>query len=510
MSAGQIRDLAPAWTPAYTYGSMRLYNNYSRTYAALYREQPNVRVCVDFLSRNIAQLGLHVFRRVSDTDRQRLTDHDLARLIRRPLPAEFKLSRFRLVETIMGDLGIYFNAYLLKVRAGPGAVMGLLPVPPDLVTPVGGLVIKGYEVDLGTKRLKLAPDDLVHFRGYNPESRIAGLSPLETLRRVLAEEHAAGNYRENFWKNAARMHGIIRRPASAPDWSEQARERFRAEFDALYAGEEASGTTAVLEEDMTWERVEFNPQEAEYLGGRKLTREECARAFHIPLPLVGILDHATFSNIKEQHKHLYADCLGPWLTMIEEDLALQLLPDFADSDDVYLQFNIQEKLEGSFEEQATSFSTAVGRPYMTADEARARMNLPSLGGDAARLVTPLNVLVGGQASPRDSAPDETGQASLPLPRVKGLDSHAEGLREQHERRWTEGLASHYRRQEAAIVSRVPKGRKLDIGGVWFDEERWNRELAADLLRLNNLTATAWAEALIEAGGLDVEDMEAFE
>ena len=74
---------------------------------------------------------------------------------------------------------------------------------------------------------------------------------------------------------------------------------------------------------MQWEATSFNARESEYLGGRKLTREECARAYHIPLPMVGILDHATFSNIKEQHKNLYQDALGPWLAMIEDDIDLQ-------------------------------------------------------------------------------------------------------------------------------------------------------------------------------------------
>jgi len=83
-----------------------------------------------------------------------------------------------------------------------------------------------------------------------------------------------------------------------------------AEFEALYAGEDNSGKTAVLEEGMTWKQASFSARDSEYLAGRKLTREECARAYHIPLPMVGILDHATFSNIKEQHKNLYQDCLG--------------------------------------------------------------------------------------------------------------------------------------------------------------------------------------------------------
>lgn len=33
---------------------------------------------VSFMGRNIAKLGLHLFERKGDTDRQRLTDHPLA------------------------------------------------------------------------------------------------------------------------------------------------------------------------------------------------------------------------------------------------------------------------------------------------------------------------------------------------------------------------------------------------------------------------------------------------
>lgn len=507
-SAGELQALVPAWTPTYTYGSMRLYNDYYRTYAALYREQPNVRVCVEFLARNIAQLGLHVFRRKSDTDRERLTDHGLARVIARPLPREFKWTRYRLIETLVSDLGIYWNAYWLKVPAA-GTVLGLLPVPPDMMTPLGGLVITGYELNLGGVVKKLAADEVVHIRGYNPENPIAGLSPLETLRRILSEEHAAGDYREFMWRNKARMEGIVERPAEAPEWSDVARNRFREEFGALYSGEEASGTTAVLEDGMTWKPVAFNSQQAEYLGGRKLTREECARAFHIPLPLVGILDHATFSNIKEQHKHLYQDSLGPWLRMIEEDIELQLLGDFPDSDGVYCEFNIQEKLQGSFEEQSTAFQTAVGRPWMTPNEARARQNMPRLEGDADELGTPLNVLVGGQASPRDSVPE--ARSLLPFRRkadAEGIDSHRPAMRAQWEKKWAQVLAKHYRRQEAAIVSRVPKAApqrgdsKDDLGGVWWDDERWIQELFKDLYPLNAATAQAWADEV--AGELDAE------
>ncbi len=514
-SLGSLATYTPAWWPTASYGSIRMYNGYNYDYATLFRTQPNVRTCVDFLSRNIAQLGLHVYRRVSDTDRERLTDHPLAQVIRRPLPAQYKVTRYRMIEALIGDLGVYFNAYLVKIRV-EGAPAGLLRIPPQYMEVEGGLAPTKYTLSLSGFRREIDPNDLLHIRGYNPENAIVGLSPLETLRRILAEEHAAGDYREHFWQNAARMHGVIHRPASAPEWSPGARARFKAEFEALYAGGENSGKTAILEEGMEWKEASFNPQESEYLAGRKLTREECARAYHIPPPLVGILDHATFSNIQEQHKQLYQDTLGPWLRMIEEDLVLQLLPEFADTENVYVEFNIKEKLSGDFETRTRALQSAVGRPWMTANEARALENLPSMeGGD--ELVVPLNVLIGGRASPRDATPDNTpDMRGRPLPaakalEMKSLDLHNAGLRGRHETKWREVLTRHYRRQEAAIVSRIPEAPgKADIGGIWYDEERWDRELYEDLLPLNVMTARTWAEMAVGAleADVDLETMEA--
>jgi sulfate transport system permease protein len=43
--------------------------------------------------------------------------------------------------------------------------------------------------------------------------------------------------------------------------------------------------------------------------------------------------------------------LGPWLAMIEQEIELQLLTEFTDTQGVYVEFNIAEKLQGSFEEQ---------------------------------------------------------------------------------------------------------------------------------------------------------------
>ena len=67
-------------------------------YGAMYETQPNVRTVIDFIARNIAQLGIHAYRRVSDTDRERLIDHQVIGWLTTPNP---QITQYRLIEALM-------------------------------------------------------------------------------------------------------------------------------------------------------------------------------------------------------------------------------------------------------------------------------------------------------------------------------------------------------------------------------------------------------------------------
>lgn len=424
------------------------YDGFRRTYAQIYRQQPAVRTVVDFFSRNIAQIALQMFRRVADDDRVRITDHPLVQTLNRPNPWT---SRFRFFESTVQDLGVYSNAYWLKLRT-PGR-LGLVRLPASEVAVKGSLMPTAFEwTPPGQPKKDLDPADVVHYHFYDPENPSLGYPVTETLRRVLAEEYAAGEYRQHFWKNAARAESVIERPATAPTWKPDQRDAFRAQWQQ-FAGAK-SGMTPILEDGMQLKLIGFSAKDSEYISARKLSREEVAAAYHVPLPMVGILEHATFSNIREQHKQLYQDCLGPWLTMLQEEIELQLLPEFDDVEDVYLEFNIAAKLAGSFEEQSSSLSTAVGRPYMRVNEARARLNLPrDPDPESDRIARNLN---------QTTAPSNqgAGQAS----------ASAEHVREV--------LAAFARRQVARLNKVEPDAR-----AAAFDMARWRRELEVDLTPL---------------------------
>lgn len=462
LSAPQLTWAGGAGAPS----DLSLYGR-AQAYAELYATQPNVRTCVDFLARNTAQLGLHAFRRVSDTDRERLADHQLIGWIAHPTPTS---TGYDLVEALMGDLGIYFNAYLLKVRytdAADRPQIGLVRLPADEMCVVGGLLPTEFVWTVQGKRRTFPLTEIVHIKGYNPLNPLMGLSPLETLRRILAEEAAAGESRELFWRNHSRKDGVLEQTKDGPKYTDTQLQAFREQWQQYALGGNRAGMTAILPKGFSYKDTAFSARESEYLPSRKLTREECAAAYHIPLPMVGILEHATFSNIKEQHKHLYQDSLGPWLERLQQAFEVQLLPECDDTRAVYLEFNIADKLKGSFEEQAVALQSAVGRPIMTANEGRARINLPAIkddpsanqlaaqqGGPAANTAPPLAAPGDDPTAPPDD--DATRDNAVVAPVLQA---------------W-----------QTRLSQRLAKVSARDRADA-FDTVRWGRELAADLTPL---------------------------
>jgi len=484
------------WTNANNITLSSVRSDYNFDYLAMYRNHMNVRICVDFLARNIAHLGLHVYTRKEDNDRERLRDHRAVQILKQPLPAKFKVTQFQLVESAVADMLISGNGYLLKHRNGEGEIIALQRVPYMLMSVKGELVPTKYKIGYIEKEYK--PEDIIHFRFYNPENSTIGVSPLEGLREVLAEEWEKSKYSSGFWRNAARISGVIERPLEAKEMSEAAARNFRQQWQEMYAGEDNSGKTALLEEGMVFKPMSFSPKETEYIESRKLNREECARAYHIPPPMVGILDRSTFSNITELHKSLYMDVLSPMCARLEDDWDLQYLSEFKDLKGAYTEFNIDEKLQSDFSMQLESLRQSVGVPYMTPNEGRAILNLPRLKNPLAdTLVTPLNM-----ATPEMVMRQQQNKSEMPIIETK---ASAESIMPEYPdldkdfgEKWHKLMVNVFTRQRDAVL---PKA-KMDKLDVLWDKERWDREVAEDFLKLAEETAWAYADAF--AGQLGAE------
>jgi HK97 family phage portal protein len=462
VTAGQITAIQSAervtawgWTPSQ---AISLSPSLTMTYQQIWRSQPQLRTVVSFLARNVAQLGIDVFERRSGTDRVKMVDHPVARLLERPCP-DTKWTKYRLINTLMHDLCIYDSAYLLKRRFPKEGTVGIYPISPTHIAPIGSEwnAAERYVIRGDKGEFYVDGDEVIHVYGYNPDDMRLGTSPIETLRQVLAEEHAATLYREQLWRNGARVAGYLKRPPGGK-WMPESRERFIAGWQAQYTGDgPQAGGTPILEDGMEFVASGVSPKDAQYVESRKLTREEVAVAYHVSPSMVGMMEGTNFSSIQELHRMLYQDTLAPYLAQISQDLENQLLEDLdpqAKDGSRYIEFNLSEKLRGSFAEQASALQSAVGAPWMTRNEARGLSNLGDVD-DGDELIVPLNVLEGGLASPNDTAPDN--------PSTEGNPKARELLRRT------------YKRQEKSTLCRIGAGEP-DV----FERSRWDAELAQDI------------------------------
>lgn len=453
-------------------------------YGLIYRRQPAVRTVVDFLAKNIAQLNPKVYLRTSGSDREEIDMHGLAVLLRRPNP---DTTRFRLLRDLVSDIAVHDRAYLQKDQVPFPKAIVRVPASRIRRTEEDGKVV--YRQPDG----KLIPRErLVVFSGYAPDGDWRdedGVSPMETLRRVLAEESSSQLHRQNMWQNAARQAGVIERPVDAPPWDDPGRQRFRTDWTNTTTGAGNAGRTAVLEEGMHWNPSSFSPKDTEYIEGRRLTFEEVCRAYNMS-PQLFAGDSAN-ANIEAFHRHLYQDTLGPWLRMLQDELELQLLPDFRDPSTlrIYVEFNLGEKLKGSFEEQARTLVTAVGVPYIAVNEGRALLNLPRIDDGAFDTpIQPLNVMYGGQ-------PAVTVPTEVPQPKRRAQKSAPAGaIRRRNEAAKTHTVLfeRYFKAQSKAVKAKAAA----------FDMDRWNQKLTGELYSARvNLAGKTGKLAATQIGGV---------
>lgn len=476
----------------------------SLTVEKLWRTQPHLRTVVSFKARNIAQLGMHTFERVSDTDRRRVRDSTAAMLLSDP--NEYQTG-YDLVFSLVSDRSLYGEAIWWVTRdLDRPSGWRIDPISPAWVTGRGGGSVwapEWYEMKTraDAKPQRVPASDLVIFRDWSPGSS-EPTSPVEALRATIAEQIHALVYRQQVWQRGGRVGDVLVRPVGAPEWSEEARKRFSRDWKEKWTGDDGpqAGGTPILEDGMDLKKVRFSAREEEWVEATKLALATVAQVYHINPTMVGLLDNANYSNVREFRKMLYGDTLGPDIVSIASIVNSRLHTMVGEPESNYSEFNIEEKLRGNFEEQTQALASAVGAPYMTRGEARALRNLPAIDGDDA-LVTPLNVLIGGQSSPSDSgsqnlASGRVQSKSAPV-RFKAGDLETEG----YAAKAAEILSTHFARQRKAVLSAL--GAKA--AGDWWDEDRWNEELAADLFKMAVSAAAGMGRQQAERMGFSADE-----
>ncbi len=478
----------------------------------LYATQANLHAVVSFLADSVAQLPLKVYRRDGETDRQRDRDSTAAKLLYKPNAdqTEYELINALSVELLL--MGIATLWLLPDPDSDSGFQLRLIPrewiADTERVTNYAPDVLK---VHTGSGQfIKIPRTEFVQFRMYSPGNPGGYQSPIAALRQTLTEQVQADKFRTNVWRSSGRFNSYITRPKDVAPWDDETKKKFLTAFREGWAADGGNaGKMPLLEDGMEIKPYQFNAKEAQYAETKQLSREDVAAAYHVNPSLIWHTQTQTYASAKDNARALYADCLGPLLQMIQQRMNSFLLPMIGASEDTYVEFDLREKLKGSFEERASILQSAVGGPWMTRNEARADNNLPPIeNGDD--MIVPLNVVTGGQASPTDTHMDPqepmTVEENCSCVECKKIDLTR--LKEKREEKrikarsskeeddlMAEALQKFWKRQANSVLPKI--GAKAE---EWWDADRWNGELTEDILPLVNRIADAHGKESAEAIG----------
>ncbi len=217
---------------------------------------------------------------------------------------------------------------------------------------------------IGTARRLLA-SEVLHLRARSDDGLI-GVSPLR--RAAAAAEHAVETdaHSKAMWRNAAHPSGVLMHEKNL---SEGAARRLKQNWVERFGGD-AKGSPAVLEEGLKFEQFEtLSPEDSEILAARRFSTEEIARAFGVPAPLVGILDHASFTNSETLLRHFAQSTLAIWARNLELELSRSILTE-AERETHEIDVDLSGLLRGDHGARWAAHKIALETGVLTIDEVR--------------------------------------------------------------------------------------------------------------------------------------------
>lgn len=341
--------------------------------------------CVGAISSGIASLPAYVYR-FSDNRRETVTDHPLAGLIRNGANRHQTWCEF--LECWVASTLLRGNGLVEIVSDNRGTVLELRPIPWDGVgvqlLPNGRLAFDVHDVTTihGTtgRSRRLLQDESLHLKDRSDDGLI-GRSRLarayETVSHALITQEFAGS----MYANQATPSGVLEVPGRV---SEGHIEALARQFQEAFGGASNARKTMVLDQGATWKSISVSPEDAELLASRRFTTEELARLYQVPLPIVNIWDHSSFTNSETAGRWFAQFTLGAWIRKIEAVINRALL-----TDGFEIELDLSGFLRGDPEQRWKAHEIAVKNRILTPNEVRLSEGWnPREGGDDLHAATP--------------------------------------------------------------------------------------------------------------------------
>lgn len=363
-------------------------------------EVPAVFAAVNFLSRTLAALPLHPYRKTKDGV-ERVTGSLAAVVHDAPNPDQdsYKFRQWFWSQVFTGGRGL---AWIERTPQGVEAIWPLDPTK-TTISRRGGRVFYKFDgreypaSDVIDVPFMLKADGLKHY------------GPIAQASKAIQLALAMNEYGSNFFAGGGVPPLALEGPLPA---NGDAMKRAQADIKrSVDAAKNANEPVFPIPAGYKLAPVGLDPAKGQMVEARRFQVEEIARAFQLPPVFLQDLSRATFSNAEQQDLHLVKHLIGQWAKALEGELNLKVFG--RERRSRFIEHNLDGLLRGDYRTRMEGNARAIMTGQLTPNEARALDNRPPMDGGNVLLIqqatVPIDMAGMDLAPSNDNDPPDGGE-----------------------------------------------------------------------------------------------------
>ena len=270
-------------------------------------------------------------------------------------------TRAAFFQQVFSSLLVHGNSYTRVFRDAQGQVVNLVNLNPEKIeverSKIGRKIYRYQD-----EARPLTNDEVIHIVDLILPGELKGLSRVETLKQSLGLNIALSDYAARFFGTGASAAGVIEFPGNLT--SEQAKQLADG-FDARHRnGSRRAHKTGVLSGGAKFVSTQLDPEASQALESRKFAVEEIARAFNVPLHLLGVPGTASYASVEQNNLQFVSMTLRPLAEKVEAAFS-RLLPG-----DAFIKFQFGDLLRADLEARIRSYSVGSQAGFYSTNDIR--------------------------------------------------------------------------------------------------------------------------------------------
>lgn len=364
---------------------------------------------INLISSSVAGLPFDVFRRQRDGGKRVDLRHPAQALLDRAASPYINAYTFRRTMTSLALL--HGNAYasIDRVEGRPVSLSIWNPAN-TLVRVMDGEI--WYVTYFNQEAVRVSSRDMLHIRGLGPDG-IVGYPILELMADALGVGMAAMEFGARFFGQGSNMSGLLMIPGHFTE--EKIRNTMQA-WNSMQSGLSQSHKVALIQDGVKFQQLQISPDQAQFLQTREHEiRATVSNITGVPPHMLGDSTRTSHNSLESEGQTYLDYTLQPWLKTWENECEDKLLTEQQRATDSHLiEFNREALIQMSFESKINGLYRQLESGIINHNEARALLNMPTLGEDGEARYRPANWMEIGspeeemaEGEEEDDTPDDS-------------------------------------------------------------------------------------------------------